>query len=190
MNRIRIRILVAVVAAFAALGVVAPAAANASPYCGITWGSQAKSVHATRPGDDLVSGIRAGRHACFDRVVIDVADVSGFDAWSVRYVPAVRQAGSGAVVPLRGGAALQVTLGAVAYDEHGDPTYAPANPREVVDVRGYPTLRQVRWLDSFEGQTNIGIGTRARLPFRVFLIEGSSAGLDRLVIDVAHRWEQ
>ncbi|MFW3170499.1 AMIN-like domain-containing (lipo)protein [Geodermatophilus sp. CPCC 206100] len=190
MTGTRVRILVAVVAALAGLGVIAPAAANASPYCGLTWGSQAKSVHATEPGDDLVTGVRAGRHACYDRVVVDVADVSGFDAWSVRYVPAVRSPGSGDVVPLRGGAALQVTLGAVAYDESGDPTYSPANPREVVDVRGFPTLRQVRWLGSYEGRTDLGIGTRARLPFRVFLIEGSSAGLDRLVIDVAHRWEQ
>ncbi|MGY1820387.1 AMIN-like domain-containing (lipo)protein [Geodermatophilus sp. SYSU D00079] len=186
----RTRILVALVAALAALGVIAPAAASASPYCGITWGSQPKSLHPTEPGDDLVSGVRAGRHACFDRVVVDVAEVSGFDAWSVRYVPAVRQEGSGVTVPLRGGAALQVTLGAAAYDENGDPTYSPANPRELVDVRGYSTLRQVRWLDSFEGRTGLGIGTRAKLPFRVFLVEGGSAHVDRLVIDVAHRWEQ
>ncbi|MGY1706875.1 hypothetical protein ACI79C_20100 [Geodermatophilus sp. SYSU D00697] len=190
MNRSRARVLVFLVSALAAVGLIAPATASAGPYCDITWGSKARSVNAAEPGDDLVSDVRAGRHACYDRVVIDVAEVSGFDAWSVRYVPAVRQAGSGEVVPLRGGAALQVTLGAAAYDEDGDPTYSPANPREVVDVRGYTTLRQVRWLDSFEGQTNVGIGTRARLPFRAFVIEGSSAGVDRLVIDVAHRWQQ
>jgi hypothetical protein len=190
MNRPRARILVLLVSALAALGLIAPAAASAAPYCGITWGSQPRSLNANEPGDDLVSDVRAGRHTCFDRVVIDVAEVSGFDAWSVRYVPVLREDGSGDAVPLRGGAALQVTLGAVGYDEDGDATYSPADPLEAVDVRGYSTLRQVAWLGSFEGRSDLGIGTRARLPFRVFVLEGGSAQVDRLVIDVAHRWEQ
>ena len=43
---------------------------------------------------------------------------------------------------------------------------------------------------SFEGQSTLGIGTRARLPFRVFmLLDDPDAGLaTRLVVDVAHRW--
>ena len=182
----RSRFLVFVVSALVALGVVAPASASAAPYCGITWGSQPE-VAGADPGDDLVQDVRAGRHECFDRIVVDVAEVSGFDSWSVRYVPAVREDGSGTAVPLRGGADLQVTLGAVASDDRGRPTYAPANRREVVDVSGYRTLRQVAWLGSFEGHTGLGIGTRARLPFRAFVLEGSSAGVDRRVIDVAHR---
>ncbi|MGY1621968.1 hypothetical protein ACI789_07230 [Geodermatophilus sp. SYSU D00965] len=190
MNRPRTRVLVLLVAAFAALGLIAPAAASAAPYCGITWGSQPRSVDPQDPGDDLVTDVRAGRHACFDRVVVEVAEVSGFDSWSVRYVPVVREDGSGAAVPLRGGAALQVTLGAVGYDDTGVPTYAPDDMLEAVDVRGYSTLRQVAWLGSFEGQSGLGIGTRARLPFRAFVLEGGSAGVDRLVIDVAHRWER
>jgi hypothetical protein len=190
MPRPRARILVLLVSALAALGVVAPATASASPYCGITWGSQPKSANPSQPGDDLVSDVRAGRHACFDRVVVDIAEVSGFDAWSVQYVPVVRQDGSGAAVPLRGGAALEVSFGAVGYDDQGQPTYSPADPREAVDVDGYTTLRQVAWLGSFEGRSQLGVGTRAQLPFRVFVQQGSSAHLDRLVIDVAHRWEQ
>ncbi len=184
----RPRFLTLAVAALAALGVAVPATAGAAPYCGITWGSQPDVAGRADPGDDLVQDVRAGRHECFDRIVVDVAEVSGFDSWSVRYVPSVREDGSGTAVPLRGGADLQVTLGAVASDDRGRPTYAPANRREVVDVSGYRTLRQVAWLGSFEGHTGLGIGTRARLPFRVFVLEGSSAGVDRLVIDVAHRW--
>jgi hypothetical protein len=190
MNRPRARVLVLLVSAFAALGLVAPSTASAAPYCGITWGSQPKSLNPGQPGDDLVVDVRAGRHACFDRLVVDVAEVSGFDSWSVRYVPVVRGPGSGDAVPLRGGAALQVTLGAVGYDADGAPTYAPADPLEAVDVSGYSTLRQVAWLGSFEGYSDLGIGTRARLPFRVFVLAGSSARVDRLVIDVAHRWQQ
>jgi hypothetical protein len=184
----RSRFLVLAVSVLATLGAVAPASASAAPYCGITWGSLPEVAGRAAPGDDLVAGVRAGRHDCFDRIVVDVAEVSGFDSWSVRYVPSVREDGSGTAVPLRGGADLQVSLGAVAYDDRGRPTFTPANRREVVDVRGYRTLRQVAWLGSFEGHTGLGIGTRARLPFRVFVLEGSSAGVDRLVIDVAHRW--
>jgi hypothetical protein len=51
-----------------------------------------------------------------------------------------------------------------------------------VNVSGYRTFRQVAWAGSFEGQTNIGLGVRARLPFRVFTMPG------RLVVDVAHLW--
>jgi hypothetical protein len=42
---------------------------------------------------------------------------------------------------------------------------------------------------SFEGQTQLGIGVRARLPFRVFSLDGPGTG-SRLVIDVAHQWPQ
>ena len=35
--------------------------------------------------------------------------------------------------------------------------------------------------------TGIGLGVRARLPYRVFVLDGSGGG-SRLVIDVAHRW--
>ncbi|BAS14136.1 conserved hypothetical protein [Arthrobacter sp. Hiyo8] len=40
---------------------------------------------------------------------------------------------------------------------------------------------------SFEGYTSLGLGVRARLPFRVFTLAGPGTG-SRLVIDVAHMW--
>ena len=184
----RSRILVTLVSALAALGVIAPASASAAPYCGITWGSQAKSLNAYQPGGNLVHDVRAGQHTCYDRVVVAVAEVDHVDAYSVRYVPEVRRDGSGEAVPLRGGAALQVTFDAVGHDEAGRETYSPADPLEAADVTGFRTLRQVAWLSSFEGQSELGVGTRARLPFRVFVLEGGSSHVDRLVIDVAHRW--
>ena len=47
--------------------------------------------------------------------------------------------------------------------------------------------RDVRNAGSFEGQTTIGVGVRARLPFRVFSIPGPG-GQSRIVLDVAHHW--
>jgi hypothetical protein len=66
----------------------------------------------------------------------------------------------------------------------GASTYDPRNPDELVKVRGWRTFRQVAFGGSFEGYTTIGLGVRARLPFRVFTLQNPG----RVVIDVAHRW--
>jgi hypothetical protein len=58
---------------------------------------------------------------------------------------------------------------------------------EAVNVAGFDTFRQVVDSVSWEGQTQIGLGVRARLPFRVFVLTGPGAG-SRLVIDVADNW--
>jgi hypothetical protein len=58
---------------------------------------------------------------------------------------------------------------------------------EICDVSRFRTFRHVAWAGSFEGQTTLGLGVRARLPFRVFLLDGPGSG-SRMVVDVAHRW--
>ena len=58
---------------------------------------------------------------------------------------------------------------------------------ELLDPAGYRTFRHVAWAGSFEGQSTLGLGVRARLPFRVFLLDGPGTG-SRMVVDVAHRW--
>ena len=176
-------------AAALALALAAPVAATpsaaAAPFCGIGWGSLAKSAAPTRTG--TVAAVRSGSHACFDRLVIDLrrAPATGYD---VRYVTSLHADGSGALVPLRGGAALRIIVTAPAYDSSGRPTYRPTNRRELVDLAGYRTFRQVSWAGSFEGRTTIGLGVRARLPFRTFTLTDPATGTTRLVIDVAHRW--
>lgn len=162
--------------------------ATAAPYCGITWGSLAKSDPDSRIGDGTVTDVRSGRHDCFDRVVIDVAGVPASKVgYAVSYVDAVRSPGSGKVVPLLGGARLQVEVTVPAHDAQGRATFAPRDRSRVVDVTGYRTLRQVALAGSFEGETTFGVGVRARLPYRVFLLDGPGSG-SRVVIDVAHRW--
>lgn len=166
------------------LAVAAPSSA-ATSQCGITWGS----LHKQRPDYHVgsVTDIRPGKHDCFDRIVIDVSspDVQGF---SVQYVDVVREFGSGFKVPVRGGAALDVTIWAPSYDEWtGEPTYLPDTRREVVDVSGFQTFRQVAWGGSFEGGTKLALGVRARLPMRAFTLEGPGNST-RLVVDVAHQW--
>lgn len=157
----------------------------AAPTCGITWGSLAKT--STPYTSNTVTNVRAGRHACFDRLVIDLSGTHA-TGWDVRYVSSVQMDGSGTVVPLRGGADLRIIAKAPAYNSAGRATYRPVNTRELVNVNGYSTFRQVAWAGSFEGQTTIGLGTRARLPFRTFTLTDAASGTTRLVIDVAHRW--
>jgi hypothetical protein len=161
----------------------ASTATVSSTSCPRGWGSlpEANNRMTAAP----VTDVRTGRHACFDRLVVDIRGrAPGYD---VRYVTNVTQDGSGFTVPLRGGAKLQVVVRAPAYDDAGRSTYKPANSRELTNVAGYSTFRQVAYAGSFEGQTTIGLGVRARLPFRVFTLAGPGSGT-RLVVDVAHRW--
>lgn len=173
---------IAVAATTAAFALMAPAAAQAAPYCGITWGSLDKSAGTLSP--DPLFNVRAGQHTCYDRLVMDFAGSA--PGYTVRYVSSVpSQAGN--AIPLRGAAFLEIVLQAPDYDANGNPTYTPANPSELVNVNGWRTFRQVASGGSFEGYTTIGLGVRARLPFRVFTLAGPGNN-SRLVIDVAHKW--
>jgi hypothetical protein len=183
-----LRLLVLTVAA--ALGaVVLTTPAQAASYCGITWGSLPKAASAA--DTEMVNNVRAGRHECFDRLVVDLGGQdTSFGSYDVRYVSQVYSDGKGDAVPVRGDADLQITVNAPAYDQDGNATFAPVDRHEVVNVSGYTTFRQLAWAGSFEGRTTMALGVRARLPFRVFTLNGVPASDfgPRLVIDVAHRW--
>lgn len=179
------RLLLTITAAMlVAAPLVTPTAAAAAPFCGIRWGStpEAAGTLSTSP---LVA-VRAGRHACFDRLVINLRD--GAAGYQVQYVRQVLDQGRGAPVPVRGAADIEIVLLAPANDvQTGVPTFVPAKRRELVNVQGSRTFRQVAWGGSFEGYTTIALGVRARLPFRVFTLAGPGEQA-RIVIDVAHRW--
>lgn len=175
-------------AAFAAPALTGSSAAPhsatvAAAACPSGWGSLPKA--SSRMTQAPITDVRTGRHACFDRIVVDVQGrAPGYD---VRYVSTVRREGSGFVVALRGGAKLQIVVRAPSYNAAGRTTYRPKNNRELTNVTGYSTFRQVAFAGSFEGQTTIGLGVRARLPFRVYTLAGPGSNT-RLVIDVAHHW--
>ena len=182
-------------AGLAAAGLLGPAQASPTyygnePFCGQVWGSLPEAVPmGTSPA--VLTDIRAGRHVCFDRLVVDLGGpMDPALTYDVRYLDAVAEQGSGREIPLRGGAALRILVGAAAHDGQYQATFQPVERAEVVDVSGFETIRQVAWAGSFEGQTSLGVGTRARLPFRVFTLLGEP-GDDRsvrLVVDIGHRW--
>ncbi|MDX3234277.1 hypothetical protein PV392_00960 [Streptomyces sp. ME03-5709C] len=181
-------VLAALVMAGAGAAVAVPtvAAAQAAPAaaCPTGWGSLPKSGTDADLGS--LTGIRTGEHECYDRVVFDVP-TAGTDAigYSVRYVDAVHQDGSGRVIPVSGGAVIEIRVAAPSYDQDtGAATYPgrAGGTLPGVDLTGYRTFRDARFASSFEGDTQVGLGVRARLPFRVFQLP------DRLVVDVAHTW--
>lgn len=170
------------VAASEAVQTARPATTVSAAACSTAWGSGAESRTGT--ADARIVNVRTGRHTCFDRLVVDLDGPAV--GYRVRYVTQVRQDGSGTPVPLRGAADLEIVVIAPAYDDTGTPTYHPARPSEVTSVAGYRTFRQVAWAGSFEGQTTLGLGVRARLPFRVQTV--TSGGDAKIIIDVAHVW--
>ncbi len=180
---------VAVLAIVAAVLVVAPPAlaapgapAASEAYCGITWGSLAKSAGPSTSPLSPLTNIRTGAHTCYDRMVVDVAGLA--PGYRVRYVDHVYTVAQGVPLPLGGGARLEIVLRAPAQDIAGRVTYPAATGGRLpgVDISGYRTFRNARYGGSFEGVTIVGLALRARLPFRVFKLD------HRLVIDVAHQW--
>ena len=167
--------------------VSASASASAPTTCATTtahWGSLTKSLD--RLTSAPITNVRAGRNTCYDRMVVDLRGSGA--GYTVRYVSQVLSQGQGAVVPLRGGARLEVVIKAPTYNVNtGTSTYNPANRRELVNVAGFSTFRQIASGGSFEGYTTIGLGVRARLPMRAFVLTGPGTG-SRVVIDVAHHW--
>jgi hypothetical protein len=185
-----LRLLLGVLIVLAVGLTTAPAAQAATrPYCGIWWGSLEKTgappSHAWSDGAAIYN-VRTGRHTCYDRLVIDVSGSIG--TYHVMYVSTITTQARGLPVPTRGGAALQINVMNSADNAFtGAPTYVFANPNELTNVTGYRTFRQIVWGGTYEGYTTIGIGVRARLPFRVFILTGPGSN-NRLVVDVAHRW--
>ena len=158
-------------------------ATAAAVTCRTAWGSLPEA--STFQGVGHLTNVRTGRHACFDRIVFDI---DGKPSWfRVQYVKDISTVGEGKLIPLRGGAKLAIVLLAPSYDDTNRYTYDPANYDELTNVRGYRTFRQVVSAGSFEGETTIGLGVRARLPFRVFTLAGPGT-TSRVVVDVAHRW--
>lgn len=185
-SRTRRRLLKTVGVAVIALATVLPvnaAQSDSAPHCDIRWGSQAKEIPWV--GDSVLTGVRAGRHTCFDRLVLDGGWVA-----SARYVDQVRWQGSGRVVPVRGGARLEiVTASSTGADAPWAPGYVPpANASELVNVAGWSTFRQLAYAGDLEmRRTTLALGVRARLPFRIFGVN-EPGRQPRVVVDVAHRW--
>ena len=97
----------------------------------------------------------------------------------VGYRDEVLAPGSGDLVPVDGGARLELIV------ENGNATITRSE-LDGLRFAGRSTLRDMTLAGNIEGQTTFGIGVRARLPYRVFTLDGPGEG-SRLVVDIAHR---
>lgn len=167
---------VGLVTSTAGAAVAAPVASRSAPACNLHWGTGAK--HAGVMVQAQVRAVRVGKHACFDRLVIDIGK-GAKPGYNARYVRQIVQDPSGMVIPVRGHAKLLITVMAPAA-----PSF-PANNHHLANVTGFSSFRQIVGAGSFEGLTSIGAGIRAKLPFRVFEVR-DPGHRTRLVVDVAH----
>ncbi|KQV09919.1 MULTISPECIES: hypothetical protein [unclassified Kitasatospora] len=159
--------------------------ATTTVTCPTGWGSLPEDRAA--PDSRSLVNVRTGAHPCFDRIVLDVPGSSAAHpvSYHVRYVDTLYQDGSGQPIPMRGGALIEIVAEAPSYDVNtGAATYPgrAGQPLPGVDLTGYRTFVEAKFASSFEGDTQLGLGVRARLPFQVFQLD------NRLVIDVAHSW--
>jgi hypothetical protein len=157
---------IALLLAGTAILLIAPTAS--ATVCPTGWGSLPKTNATSSLGH--ITAVRAGRNECFDRLVFDVNGTA--PGYSVRYVNTVFAEGTGNPLPVTGGAKLEIVVRSLS-----DTTRMPS-------VAGFQTFRSVVYGGSFEGQTTVGLGVRARLPFQVFTLNNPS----RVVVDVAHHW--
>jgi hypothetical protein len=120
-------------------------------------------------------GVRAGRHAGFDRVVFEFRGAVPATR-RIHYVDQLTQDGSGEPVSVAGGADLQVVFeGANAHDGRGNPTVSPRRFSP-----GFTALKEVAQVGDFEAVVTYGLGVDRERPFKVSTLSGPS----RLVIDI------
>jgi hypothetical protein len=144
-----------------------------------TTATKAGTNHPKVPEDmPMLTAIRTGSHDGYDRVVLQFRN--DLPSWRVGYVDQVPSE-SGATVPLEGAASLFVQVDPAWAHDLDTPPYAATYTGPRTLTPRYPTLRQVRLVDEFEGHLTFGVGLQRRVGFRVLELRGPP----RLAIDMA-----
>lgn len=158
-----------------------PAVQAALSGCPVeAWGSLPKSAPGMSPGH--IDRARIATGPCADRIVFDITGPT--PGFNVRYVSQITADGSGAVIPVAGGARLLIVIRTNAHDIN---TGRPTLDRLPFPTR-FRTFRALVLAGDFEGITSVGVGVRARLPFRAFTLPGPGKNHNRVVVDVSHTW--
>jgi hypothetical protein len=145
-----------------------PFSANAEP----------DSADSSTDSHGTVRDLRLGRHDGFDRVAFEIGG-TGTPGWDVRYVDVAASQGKGDAVPVAGNAILQVTLTGMGYPfDTGVEEYTGPDP---LTSAGTEVVTEVVWDGTFEATSVAFVGTTARTPFRVYLLEDPV----RVVVEIA-----
>ena len=151
-------------------------AAAANPAGQAEWSTATREAGKAGAGASILRGMRVGRNAGFDRLVLDFGD-SPVPPYQVEYVDSpVRQCGSGEAVPVAGQGWLKVRLR--ASQAHDDAGNATVRDRQIVATT--PVLREVEIICDFEGEVEVVLGVQAPNPYRVLVVPAPN----RLIVDV------
>ncbi|WP_436777103.1 AMIN-like domain-containing (lipo)protein [Yinghuangia sp. YIM S09857] len=168
--------------AFIALALLPVTAAQAAAPAAVTRTvAAAPTAECAEPAaaPTYLTNIRTGRHAGFDRIVLDFSgNVPAYG--SIGGPDQLQYCGSGQTVPLTGAEYTEITTNAAAHDENGDPTYP--GPRLVYT----PHLAKVTGFAvtcDFEGHLNVGFATKAGVT-EIHTFPLTNPG--RIVIDVRY----
>jgi hypothetical protein len=151
-------------------------AAGANPSGQAEWTTGKREAGNAGAGASILRGMRVGRNAGFDRLVLDFG-TGPVPAYQVEYVDSpVEACGSGEPVPVAGQGWLKVRLRATqAHDNAGNAT---VRDRQVVATT--PVLREVEIICDFEGEVEVVMGVQSPNPFRVLVVPTPN----RLIVDV------
>lgn len=106
--------------------------------------------------------VRVGKHTCFDKAVFDIASTDGVD-FRAEYVDVVGYEGTGKPVNVAGDATIQLVIYAMTPR-----TLTADQLFKRLGWKGdFPSVREVRFAGSFEGESRFAIGVAAKRPFAV-----------------------
>lgn len=125
-------------------------------------------------GSGLVA-VRVGSQGGTERVVFEFQGAAP-SFQSIKYVPRIKEDGSGRPVPVAGSAFLE----AVFMDSCAEAVPGASCPPPPSVPAGFRTLRQVVAAGEFESNVTYGIGLRSRVKFRVFTLSNPT----RVVVEV------
>ena len=176
----RTRTLTAVVVAglVATLPLATAGAATASVAPG-TFSTAHRVVHRSPDPAPNVTAIRVGRHATYDRIVIQLSGTHapGFD---VKYVSSLVADPSGKTVNLLGAYSLQFVV--TPADAHNVNTGRSTLTTPAQTKWRFDEVRETAVIGDFEGVFTLGVGLEAKTPFRVLTLHNPT----RIVVDVKH----
>ena len=125
-----------------------------------------------------LSNIRVGRHATYDRIVLDFDGRVAAGTFKATWVPALFEDGSGKRVVLPGKRFLAIVVhGSSEFDINGRRVFHGSKRFDTPQLRN---VRAVAIIGDFERVLNVGVGARHRSWVHMFTLTRPN----RLVIDI------
>ncbi len=134
-----------------------------------------KTLRPEAPSQLMVTDVRTGSHAGFDRVVFDLTG-EGNPGWFMDYTDTPAQQGSGNTIKYDGSTTINVNIDGTVY-----PFDLGMEDPQIGTVQGTGNLvTEVISAGTFEGRSQFVVGLDGQHPYSVTVLQNPH----RLVIDV------